>query len=89
MRCWGTRRCFLLSFSLLPLFDFLCPFLGALIFNFSGKASGGQRGSTTSRSRTVDRIWFCKFSRHDLHRSHAMYEEINKKNPTPLHSFFE
>ena len=27
----------------------------------------------------VDRIWFCKFSRHDLHRSHAMYEEIIKK----------
>ena len=53
-------------------------FLGAL--NFFGKGQGGgQRGSTASRSRTVDRIWLCKFSRHDLYRSHAMYEEINKK----------
>jgi len=46
----------------------------------------GKVGSTTSRSRTVDRICFCKFSRHDLHRSHAMYEEIKKKtkkNGTP------
>ena len=55
-------------------------FLGALSFNLLGKGQGGgQGGSTTSRSRTVDRIWFSKFSRHDLHRSHAMYEEIKKK----------
>jgi len=26
----------------------------------------------------LDRIWFCKFSCHDIHRSHAMYEEIKK-----------
>ena len=73
----GNEEVFSSFFFFLPLFDFLCPFLGALIFNFSGKGQGGgQRGSTTSRSRTVDRIWFCTFNRHDLHRSHAMYEEI-------------
>ena len=36
-------------------------------------------GLTDSKREDVDRIWFCKFSRHDLHRSHAMYEEIKKK----------
>ena len=64
--------------SFLSLLAFLGPFLGES--NFFGKGQGGgQRGSTTSRSRMVDRIRLCKFSRHDLDRSHAMYEEIKKK----------
>jgi len=51
VRCWGTRRCFLLSFSFPPLFDFLCPFLGALILNFSGKATAEGKGDPQRAAR--------------------------------------
>jgi hypothetical protein len=52
VRCWGARRGFHRSFSLFfPLFDFLCPFLGALIFNLSGKARAEGKGDPQRAAR--------------------------------------
>ena len=38
----GYEEVFSAFFFSSSFFDFLCPFLGALIFNFSGKARAGE-----------------------------------------------